>query len=295
MDNDAAPSEGSTQTTPAAPATNSPTSPKAIFGNDSSPEWVKTAGLQDAHTKGGQAPAATTAGTPPPVATTPAATPAPAPVAPSAPTALTIDHRALAQAIRDGNAPAPTGPSDDELSRQLGITHVTPEIYKQAFGVDGTPEQIKSLNDYGQGIAKQAVTIASVLMGREIQQLKDSFAPYTNIIQNQERERIKSEFFKKNVDLAGYEAVVTQQFQLAKASGKTFNSIEEAGNFVAEQTRSHLKSLGITPPAGGAANGQSPGKSVPQTRQMAPQSMGGKGNAAPNAAAPKNNHTSIWG
>jgi len=239
------------------------------------------------------APPAQTPAAPAVLPTAPVQTPA----APAVqPTPLTIDHQALARAIREGNAPAPAGPSDEEVSRQLGIVHVTPEVYKQAFGVDGTPEQIKGLNDYGQAIAKQAVTIASVLMGREIQQLKDSFAPYTQVIQQQEATRIKGEFFKKHADLGGYEELVTQQYQLAKASGRKFATLDEAGQFVADQTRSVLKSLGITPAAPAATNGpQLPAKSVPQTRQMTPQSMGGKGGGTPAATKPATTVEQVWG
>ena len=293
MSDPIAPSEGSTQTLP-------PATPATVFQDTSTPEWVKTAGLQAAHDKGTQT-AQPTAPAAAPAA--PAAQPAAAPV-PAAPAAqtpppaapLTIDHAALAKAIREGNQPAPTGPTDEELSRQLGIVHVTPEIYKQAFGVDGTPEQIKGLNDYGQAIAKQAVTIASVLFKRELQEFKDSMSPYTAVVQQQEAGRIKTEFFKKHADLGGYEELVTQQYQLAKASGRKFDSIEAAGTFVAEQTRSVLKSLGITPAAPAVPNGtQSPGKSAPQTRQMAPHAMGGKGGSTPSATTPKSASEQVWG
>lgn len=304
MDTPAASPEGST---PAAPSTtNLPATPSQVF-TDSTPEWVKTAGLQDAHNKGNKAPATTLAPAvipgqqsvaTPSGQTTSAQTPVSpsTPLIPSAPMPLSIDHAALAKAIREGNQPAAPGPTDEEVSRQLGIVSVTPAMYKATFGVDGTPEQIAGLNDYGQGIAKQAVTIASVLMQRELQQLRDQFQPHMEVIQRQERDRIKGEFFKKHADLAGYEAHVTQQYQLLKASGRTFPTIEAASDFVAEQSRSSLNALGITPAALPPANGTSTSaRPVPLARTMTPTSVGGKGGGASPATQPTSTIESVWG
>lgn len=300
MSTPVAPSEGSTQTPAAAPAASTTTSsPSAVFGDNSAPEWIKSAGLEEAHKKGtpeGAAPAQPATQTPPVTATPsaahtqPASTPSVQPVAPS------FDAKTLAQAIREANQPAPAGPSDEEVAKQLGIVNFTPETYKAAFGVDATPEQVKAFNDYGQGIAKQAVTIANILFDRKFTELQSSLAPYTQVIQQQEANRIKGEFFKSNADLAGYEELVTQQYQLAKASGRKFATLEEAGKFVADQTRSVLKSLGITPAAPKPADGTpTSGKSAPQTRQMAPQTMGGKGSGAPSAAKPSSTVEAVWG
>lgn len=292
MTNPPASTEGSTPS-PAAPSTPSPAS--TAFADNSTPEWVKSAGLQDAHDKGtptAQTPAATPTPTAVPVAATPAT---PIPVA-TTPAPLAIDHRALAQAIREGNTPAPVGPSDEEVSRQLGIVTVTPAMYKSTFGVDGTPEQIAGLNDYGQGIAKQAVTIAKVLFDRELQQIREQIQPHMEVIQRQERDRIKNEFFAEHKDLAGYEAHVTQQFLLAQQSGRKFNTLKEASAFVAEQSRSSLKALGITPVAATPTNGSQPlaGKPASQARTMTPTSVGGKGGGASPATQPKTAGQQVW-
>jgi len=296
MTTPAAPSEGSIQTpsasTPVSTPTPTPAPAASPFADTPAPDWVKTAGLEDVHK--------------PVVPTTPPTAPATAPVTPltatvpstppAVPQTLTVDHAALARAIREGNAPAPAGPTDEELSQQLGIVTVTPQLYKDVFGIDGTPAQITGLNNYGQAIAKQAVTIAKVLFDRELKEFRDSMAPYTQVVQQQEASRIKSEFFKTHADLAGYEELVTQQYQLAKSSGRKFNTLDEASKFIADQTRSVLKGLGITPTAPSVTNGSTPsGKSVPQTRTMTPLSTGGKSSGSPSANQPKTIIEQVWG
>lgn len=297
--------EGTTQA-PAQTPPATPTPSTSVFGHDeSTPNWVKEAGIVDAHNAAkppGQQPAAT-----PPTQTPPAAAPAatppvvPPPQTPPAAAAPapggSIDPKVLAQAIRDGLAPAPAGPSETELAQQLGIVTVTPEVYKSILGVDAQPDQVKALNDYGQGIAKQAVTIASVLFGQQLKQLRAEFMPYQETVRTQEAERIKNDFYTKNTDLKGYEAIVTEQYQLAKASGKTFANVQEAAKFVADQTRSRLTSLGIKLPAVGApTNGSTntPAKPAP-ARAMTPTMVGGKGGGSGQPTSPKTTHEAVWG
>lgn len=284
-------SEGSTPT-PSAPVT----APASVFPADTSaPEWVKTAGLEDAH-KTAKPPGAPVVPPVTPVVPTP---PTVVPTVVPPPSTTPLDHVALAKAVADGirtgNTPAPTGPTDAELAQQLSIVTVTPELYKGVFGVDGTPEQVKGLNDYGQAIAKQAVTIASVLFERQLKTLQDSLSPYTAVVRQQEASRIEKEFYTEHKDLTGYEEMVKQQYQLALQSGKTFASLAEASKFVADQTRSTLLSLGITPKTPIANGAPVSGKSVPQTRPMTPTSMGGKGGGNNQPTQPKSTVEQVWG
>lgn len=289
--------EGSAPITPSTPSP----SPQA-FGDDSAPEWVKTAGLQDAH-KAAKPPGAPAAATPPvggttPPAAVPAVTPAAAVTPPANPAVdPTAIARAVAEGIRTGNQPAPAGPTQEQLAQQLGIVTVTPELYKSMLGVDAQPEQVAALNEFGQGIAKQAVTIASILFGKQIKELQDQLTPYTQVVRTQEAQRIKGEFYSKHTDLKGYEAMVEQQYNLAKASGKTFASIEDAGKYVADQTRSTLQSLGIKPGTPPPANGPTnlPGKTVPQSRTMTPTMVGGRGGGSNQSTSPKTTNEAVWG
>lgn len=284
------------------PAEASP-APSAVFteSNSPAPEWVKSAGLESAH-DAGTTKQAEKSGAPvtPAAPVTPTAPVTPvAPVAPTAPTPASADPvaiaRAVAEGIRAGNAPAPAGPTDDQIAQQLGIITVTPQLYKSILGVDGTPEQITGLNNFGQDIAKQAVTIASVLMQREIKALQDSLSPYTTAVRQQEAGRVEKEFYASHSDLVGYEAAVRQQYQLALASGQTFSSIAEASKFVADQTRSTLKALGITPGAS-APNGTAPTRpTAPQSRPMTPTSLGGKGSGSGQPTSPKTTNEQVWG
>lgn len=293
--------EGSSPVAPSGPST----SPEAVFPQDSTaPHWVQEAGLTAAHQAAK-----------PPEPTTPVQTAAPvqpgvttqpvAPVQPVGPTTpvapAPFDQEALARSIaegvRQGNAPQPTGPSDADLSRQLGIVTVTPEMYKSVTGVDGTPEQVRAFNDFGQAVAKQAVTIASLMLTQQIKTMQDSLSPYTSAVRAQEAVRQKETFFKEAPELAGYEELVKQQYQIALQSGRKFATVDDARKFVADQTRSTLKTLGITPavPAAHGSN-QPTGKPAPQSRQMAPTSLGGKGSGASGPATqPATTNQAVWG
>lgn len=310
--------EGTPAQDTSAPSTTS------AWGDSSTPDWIKATGLQEAHNAGSQAagvtppvetddpardpednvvpstqrPAQPTRQPSPPATQQPAQAPAAQPSAQPAPAVVDAEQLVsrLAPLLRPQQAQP--GPSDADLQRQLGIVTVTPERYKSVFGVDGTPDQIKGLNDFGQDVAKQAVTIASVLMRNELESIRSQFTPISATVQEQEAARQRDIFFTEHRDLAGYENFVRQQFQLVKASGQRFSSVADVRKAVADQTRSTLQSLGIKLPAAGSApaHGRSnaPRSATPQPRTMAPTSMGGRGGVSGQPAAQTTNQA-VWG
>lgn len=293
--------EGASPVTQSASATPS-TPSSAVFTSENSPapHWVHEAGITAAHnaakpTEPKTVAAVVTPVTPPvegaAVATPPAQTP---PVTQQPAVDPVAIAKAVADGIRTGNQPQPAGPTDAEIAQQLNIVTVTPEMYKSILGVDAQPEQVAALNSLTQAIAKQAVTISSTLFSKQINDLQASLTPYTTAVQTQEAGKLEARFYEGAPDLVGYKELVRQQYRLAKADGKTFASVEDAGKYLAEQTRSVLKQLGITPTAP-AAHGTSPaGKPTPQTRQMTPTAVGGKGSGNGSASTTKATINAVW-
>lgn len=300
------------------PDTSLASSPAQSFGDDV-PNWVKTAGLMDAHkaAKPGvvntappkAAPGAvviegqetvkpttvqptTDTTTSTPVTTVP-------PVVPPTPSAF--DEAKLAQAItqgiRAGQAPTPTGPSDAELAKQLGIFTATPEIYKSILGVEPTDAgQVTALNNALQAVARQSVQISQVLQNQAIKDLEAKFMPYINVIRSNEATRVREGFFKTHTDLSGYEPLVKQTYEAVLASGQKFPNLETASQFVAERTREMLKQVGITPtaPAAAGTTQVKPRTTTPPARTMSTTSMGGRTGTTP-AAKPAGTMQSVWG
>lgn len=309
MDTENTNSSQSTESTPAPVQHNS--SPAQTFGDDV-PNWVKASGLTAAHEAAGKAgtePAKPATITPPaaqepakPSTIVPPTGQAPAVVStaqPVTPTPAAFDEtklaQAIAQGIQRGQAPLPTGPSDAELAKQLGIFTATPEIYKSILGVEPTSaEQVTALNSALQGVAKQAVNISQVLQNQAMKELEARFAPYISVIRTNEATRVKEAFYKDNVDLTGYEPLVNQTYQAVLASGKQFASVEEAGKFVAERTREMLKSAGVTPVIP-ASPGAKPNTrtTTPPARTMSPTSLGGRSGGSPATTPTK--MSAVWG
>jgi len=191
----------------------------------------------------------------------------------------------------------PAQQSDAELAKQLGIYTATPEVYEAIVGVKPErPEQVAALNGALQGVARQAVTIAKVLIDNAMKDQQAQYSPYFTMLREQEGMRYKEQFFKERPELAGYEPLVRQQYDLAMASGIKFNTIEEAKTYLATKTLETLKIAGVTPvaPAAPRTSSTQPRTTTPPARTMSPTSMGGRsGGQTPTKAS--DTMTSVWG
>jgi hypothetical protein len=290
----------STQTPAAAPSAPS-TSPADAFGASDAPSWVQSdPKLIAAHKAAGEPqavpaakpavqPSALAAAQPQGVAQ-PAAVPAPAQ------TNFKEMTDAIAAGIARGQQPQaqPQQQSDAELAKQLGIYTATPEVYEAIVGVKAErPEQVAALNGALQGVARQAVTIAKVLIDNAMKEQQTSFSPYFTMLREQEGIRQREQFFKEKPELAGYEPLVRQQYDLAMASGVKFATIEEARAHIANKTLESLKAIGITPVAKSVSSTQNRTTPAP-ARTMSPTSMGGRSGGQTSTKA-SDTMTSVWG
>lgn len=289
----------STQT-PAATSAPS-TSPADAFGASDAPSWVQSdPKLVAAHKAASEPqPAAAKPAVVQPLAVDPK-TVAQAPAAP-APQQTNFKEMsdAIAAGIARGQQPTQQAPqqSDAELAKQLGIYTATPEVYEAIVGVKPErPEQVAALNGALQGVARQAVTIAKVLIDNAMKDQQAQYSPYFSMLREQEGMRYKEQFFKERPELAGYEPLVRQQYDLAMASGIKFNTIEEAKTYLATKTLETLKIAGVTPVAPSAPRTSStqPRTTPAPARTMSPTSMGGRsGGQTPTKAS--DTMTSVWG
>lgn len=272
--------------------------PSEAFQSDA-PAWIREAGLTAAHDAA--QPAATPPAQTPPASATPPVQPATGtPPAQTPPAAPSFTPEQIAAAVRAGIEPLvqkPTTPAltDEQVAQQLGVVSVTDATYEAILGVKpSTPAQVKALNDYGQAIAKQAVTIANLITQQQMQQFRDSMTPYIQATREAEASRQRETFFKEHPTLTGYEALVKQVFSTALAEGRKFPDAAQARKYVADTTAALLKSSGITPQARPAGGGGTPQRTqTPQTRPMSPTSMGGRSGGSP--GKPASAMEAVWG
>lgn len=283
--------DAAASTTPVAPSAPAVT-PESV-SNDDAPNWVREAGLTDVHNKTKPTESATPVVKP---TGTVAAAPA-SPVAPAAPIVPQFNAKefgdAVARGIKDANTKPVAGPSHEEIAKQLGIVTVTPEVFKSVLGVDGTPEQVKGMNDLLQAVAKQAVNIVQVLNKQQFDQMQSQMSPYISVMREQEAVRQRDMFFTEHKDLVGYEPLVMQTFQRLKAEGHKFPDIPSARAAVNAETRRILKDMGITPVAPKTTTATNTRTTAP-ARTMTPTLSGGR-NGGQGTSAPSDKMTSIWG
>lgn len=300
---------------PTISAANQPTdSNKQVWGAQEPPDWLKASKLEKAHVKleepKTETPETTTVQPATPatqtaVSPTPTVQPAAAPAAAAPVADMQSFAKALADAIRQGNAPAQAGGpapalTDQQIREQLGIFEATVDDYEAAFGVKPTPQQLAAYNKHIQRGSQQAVTIAQVLMQRVAEQARAEFAPVMQTVRSQEAVRQRETFFTENTDLKGYEPLVAKEFQAVMASGRKFPDVNAARKFVADQVRDTLKSIGITPAAPATSSGpaSTPAASVPQTatRKMTTTSVGGRSGGSGNGQGQKPSSVeAVWG
>lgn len=271
------------------------------------PEWVKKAGLEDAHNKAEAAQpvvkaetvvanTAKQANTPATDATvTPAATPTPTPAA------APFDQNAFARTLAEHLRPAPVATpapqqTDAELRAQLNIFEVDATGYEEVFGVAPRDEKVlAAYNKHLQGVARQAVTMSNILNQRALQQHQESLTPYVQAVRGQEANRQRELFKTENPDLIGYDGLAQKEFQLALASGKKFPTVDAARKYVADQVRGTLKGMGITPTVPSTSNTTTTTTAPkPSARTMTPTQVGGRSGASA-TGKPASTSEQVWG
>lgn len=287
----------------AAPET---TSPAAVFGSDDAPQWVKEAGLEKVHQAGQQPPAKQEGQQPTQQAQLGQQTQQPnqqqqTPQA-AVSTQPTVDPTAIATAVTQALAQhqgsqqqAQPARSDADLAKELNVFTATPELYKSILGVDAQPEQVAALNNAFQGVAKQAVTIAQVLMQRELSSIRSELAPYITHTRDAAAKEQVTLFETEFPQLKNHKHVYELVYNQVKASGQKFPDAASARKFVGEQTLAFLAKSNI--PLSSSQPSTSPTRTAaqPQSRPMAPTSVGGRSGGSGSASAPPDKHKAIWG
>lgn len=296
-------SAGGGGTDAAATSTAPDTSPKGIFGTSEAPEWVKAIpGLEKTHTATAT-PAKVESTTPDPVAQTPAVqTPAVQQTPP-------MDAAAIAKAVAEGmrgvlpqQQPQQTAQpnlSQEQIEQQLGVYKMNAKDYEEAYGVKPTDQQLAAHNRILQAVAKQAVTMATVMQQNSLQQFHGQLNPYITAVRAAEAEKQKTIFFTDNKDLVGYDALVAKEYAALKSSGTKFASVEEARKAVADNVRATLKSIGVTPngPAAATTSTNKPQttNSPTSSRQMTTTQIGGRGGSSATPTKPASKIEAVWG
>lgn len=223
--------------------------------------------------------------------------------APVTPSQLDLQKFAdsIVDGIKRGTASTPAGQpqqaqlSQEEINRQLAVVTMSADDYEGLFGVKPSEAQVAKLNHFAQSVVKQAVTMAYYTQQSALNTLQSSLNPYINVIRAQEATNQRNLFFKEHPELEGYDPIVESEFQVVKASGQTFSSVEEARKFVADKALTRLKSIGITPTikTGGQPSGSPTTK--PPARQMATTSTGGRSGASGDNAKTPDTVKAVWG
>lgn len=295
--NGSAPAGESTQTNQTTQPTQPSESVRSVWGDSPPPVQAQQTAQPVQPTQTAQQPVVTPQA---PVQPTAQAQTTPPPANPLS------DPRAFAEAVRAaaaGMVPQPTSgqapvqPSDADLRRQLNVFEATEEMYEQILGVKpDNPARLAALNNVLQGVVRQAVTMANIMAQNHVQTFQQSINPYIETVRSQEVERQKTLFFTENKDLAGYDAIVEAEFQLAKAEGRRFPDVASARKYVADRARERLRAINITPGSAAQTSPQSTTTAPRQpSRQMTTTSVGGRAGGSANAGKPANTVQAVWG
>lgn len=211
----------------------------------------------------------------------------------------------VAEILRKANVgqapPQPATPqqqniSEEDFNKMFNVHRADEKFLRDLLGLDPetqvAPERLAAFNQYGQALVRQAVTMAAFQIDAIKQELTKQMSPAVTFAQQQEHERLKTEFFKTNEDLKPYEPLVTEVYQRLAASGWK-GSKEEAFKTIADNARTILKQL----PGDLLSQQSSPEsqtKAPKPAHKMSTVSSGGQGGAG-GAKAPKSGPAAIFG
>lgn len=176
--------------------------------------------------------------------------------------------------------------SQEDLDRAFQTWHPTPELLTQITA--GGENGLKALMAMRDGLVRQAVTMASLIVQDRMQKYQDEFRPQFEPVLSYVNEarvaQMYKEFYEENKDLTQYDAVVRAAVDQMKSEKLQFATKKEGFKTLADRTRAILKSIpGFQ--AGGEPNGNQGGSSSGATRMPALSrgGQGGAGNGQPNA------------
>ena len=150
----------------------------------------------------------------------------------------------LAAAVRAGSAQqAPAQQmSQEDFDRLFHVMRPDQQMLNAIRSGDEAAA-LAALTQFSHGTAKQAIALASYQFQLELAKIREAVAPALGFVQEQQMQRLESEFYEQHSDLKGYEPVLKAIRDGFVAKGAQFKSKEEAFKAVAEEARKILKGL----------------------------------------------------
>lgn len=197
-----------------------------------------------------------------------------------------------------GQVPEPKQPTQEEIDAQLNRFKVTDQVFDGIFEAKDKAQAMSALDQFGQGLVKQAVTMAYHLMQDSQQRLQQQVQPYMQFADSQRDLMMREAFFASHPDLKGMDVLVNtamQQLMAEKQQGQFQpKSDKEIFDAVAKRANDLRNAVvgGQTQPAGSQQQVIPNGQPVPAQRpgmvQMPRGSQGGAPSAPGRVAAGQN-------
>lgn len=146
-----------------------------------------------------------------------------------------------------------TAEQQAEFDRQFNVVRVTPEMFRNVFGVDGSPEQLKAMEGMLHNVARMSNAMVNYQVQQEIQRREQGalarVQPALDYVQRVEAQNLETEFFTKHADIKEFPSLVQEVIGNAKANNVRFADKSKAMDYVATRVRDLLtKARGGLPP-----------------------------------------------
>lgn len=167
--------------------------------------------------------------------------------------------------------------TQEEYDRHFNVYRPKGELIK-AIREGDEAAALVAVNDMVNGIVKHAVTMAHYSNLAQREEIEQRLSPALQYIQRAQVEQWKKEFLDQNKDLVGYEPIMTQIADAAKARGVKFKTKEEAFKFVADETKKVIATIpGLQKGGAAPAAAAQPGQQSQRQSRMPALSRGGQG------------------
>lgn len=164
--------------------------------------------------------------------------------------------------------------SQEDLNQQLNVFSFTEKEFGEIFDTEDRAVAVKALDKCFQSAARQALTMANVLIQSEISKFQQTVQPYMEMANSLKNNSMEQEFYGRHPNMVGKQPLVEAVMQAAVNNKMTFNSVDELHNFLVANVEAYSSQLG--------AFGQSQNQTQPQAPKsarppMATLSRGGLG------------------
>lgn len=166
--------------------------------------------------------------------------------------------------------------TDEQKQRFFQTARVTPEVYRGIFESDTPEESMQALENFGQAIVRNALTMANHLVAAEVNRVVEQVQPYMQFADSQRNLMMEQQFYGQNPDMRGMEVLVDESINRLSQQGYQFQNTNDLFNAIRNDVQQRLQILqGVIP-----ANGQGQPTPVQQVAQQ-PQVTAGVQQMAP--------------